>query len=208
MQTLVNKTPRELAREYYQGLIGFDEYRARRRELIDRITEADDEITLVPPAADPATVPETAEPDTTLPAVEKEPSDSPAPVAEQAEPASEAPAPQAKSFPVVPLAVAGVAALLVIGWLMLPGGDEEAPVESPAAVTSDVADTERVNTDQVEKLVENFVYQDDWSMASLTEFILAWGSPATTGSRNRKRCCSRSRNILACPVWQRTLASM
>ena len=38
MQTLVDKTPRQLANDYYNGLITREQYLIRRRQIIDLIT--------------------------------------------------------------------------------------------------------------------------------------------------------------------------
>ena len=41
METNQETTPRDLASEYAQGLLSFDDYRNRRRQLIDRQTGAE-----------------------------------------------------------------------------------------------------------------------------------------------------------------------
>ena len=53
MQTLIDRALRELSREYVNGHLSIDDYRDKRRRLVDSITEVEDTAPMgeVPPQA-------------------------------------------------------------------------------------------------------------------------------------------------------------
>jgi formylglycine-generating enzyme required for sulfatase activity len=152
MDTKVDKTPRQLAREYFNGQLGFTEYRDLRRRLIDEITR----------------------PDATRPAVR----DAPPPAPETRNTAAtEATAQQpahktgaaAWLLPGVGLVLAG----LVVGWLVLSGEHGEPPLKDqppgpPAATTA----TATPGTSP--SLLEQFLAANDWKYDALAALTLSW----------------------------------
>jgi len=151
MDTKIDKTTRQLARDYYNGLLSFEEYRDLRRHLIDDIT------------SDDATRPVKS-------SVPEKP-----PVALPDKPAVNKPAVAEKRagtwlLPVVGLAIAGV----IIGWLVS-SGDGERPVSDDGRAMSRTADTGVPGAaGSPAPVLDEFLAADDWSYDALAGLTLAW----------------------------------
>ncbi|VAW79430.1 hypothetical protein MNBD_GAMMA15-1787 [hydrothermal vent metagenome] len=171
MQTLANKAVRELAKEYFNGQLSFDDYRSRRQHLVDQLTGR---------IAENETEPDLeSETDTTRPhRVEEKPPECEVPD----QPAGQAPVCETKRFPLPVIMLLAVGGLGAAGWLLFPG-DGETPQESvaqTAPVPEQAAVKAPVKASQADELVSEFVQIDDWSNEALASFVLAWSALETT----------------------------
>jgi formylglycine-generating enzyme required for sulfatase activity len=161
MNTRVGKTPRQLARDYYNGVLGFTEYRDLRRRLIEEITRSapdrpDPTRPLVREVAAPAPEP-------------REPAPPPAP------PPAPASAPAHKSAAAAWLlpGVGLIVAALAIGWLLLSGEHGTPPARQlPAGQTA--AGTASETPAPPPSLLNRFLAANDWKYEALAALTLSW----------------------------------
>lgn len=155
MDTKIDKTPRQLAREYYNGLLSFAEYRDLRRRVIDDITHDDATRPLEQPSAPAVTVRE-AVPRSSA-------ADTPA-------------AGRSKAglglLSVVGLVIAGA----IVGWLVLSGDGGRQPVvdDEPSLPAADIPAPETAGT--AVPALDAFLAADDWSYDALAGLTLAWSA--------------------------------
>jgi len=181
MQTLVNRTARELAREYFNGRLSFNDYRDNRRRLVDQVTGLD------------ADLEDAAEPEATLP-----------PVVEETIPTSrvsdsavaQETVPETKGVPLPVILLLVIGGLGAAGWLLF-SGEDDAPQESLAGSTQAPvpAVQESLEADQAVQLVSDFVQADNWSNDALAGFVLAW-STLEAGDQERAREASGFRLLV------------
>lgn len=148
MDTRVDKTPRQLAREYYNGQLSLAEYRELRRRRIDEITRPDPTRPVVPATPQRETE-------------HREPARTETPAAESGTPAW--------LLPVAGVVVVG----LVAGWLLLSGDHGKPPaVEQSAAIPAVPAGTEAAAP--VSPLLDEFLAANDWKYDALAGLTLSW----------------------------------
>ncbi len=177
MHTLVNRTARELARDYFNGQLSFDDYRDKRRRLIDQVTGVD---------AD--TGPSVKLP----PAVEIKTAADEVPVHAAAQ---EIPS-ETRRFllPVILLLMIG--GLGVAGWLLFVGKDG-VPSVPPVSMTQAPAPVvpESEESDRAGQLVRKFVAADDWTTNALAGFVLTW-SVLEAADQDRARSTSTFHSLV------------
>ncbi len=171
MQTLVSKSVRELAKEYFNGRLSFDDYRNSRQRLVDRLTGV---IAEPEPEPQPETGTETTRPHR----VEEKP---PAcDVSDHA--AGQEPVCETKRFPLPVIVLLAIGGLGAVGWIVF-SGDKEAPQETvvrTAPVVESAAVKAPAKPGHAVQLISEFVQADDWSNEALTSFVLAWSALETT----------------------------
>ena len=151
MDTKVNKTVRQLARDYYDGRLDFAEYRHKRRRVIDEITDSDKtqplgrvaEVDSV--ATEPAEV-VTAERQT-----------------------------QSKNrylLPLIGMVILGVMA----AWLLLPIDKKQDGEFARSDVGRPVSTETMPDSVASDTVIDQFLASGDWSYAALTDLTLAWSA--------------------------------
>jgi hypothetical protein len=152
MDTKVNKTPRQLARDYYDGMLTFDEYRNKRRRLIDDITRPD---AMQPVPGVTGTVKDTA-PQEPIPA-----------------PGTGAKVSQRKYLlPGVAVVLFGV----IAGWILLLDERDTEQMTNELSSSRNTAMGTSVAPAVAESVIDSFLATGDWSYEALAGLTLTWSA--------------------------------
>ncbi|HHJ15161.1 MAG TPA: hypothetical protein ENJ80_00520 [Gammaproteobacteria bacterium] len=174
--TLINKTARELAREYFDGRLSFDDYRDKRRRLVDQVTGVDADVEEEAAVAQPAA--------------------SPVPAVDEAAPACDVPGRasgqdtvcETRRFPLPVILLLIVGGLGAAGWLLFSGEGEtppEPPVSRAVQTPAPVAQAP-VETDRAVQLVSDFIRADEWNNDALAAFVIAWSALDSADQENAR----------------------